>query len=269
MPEFAQPGLRTQGFKNQPAPIGSPVEEEGAPFEGSAFELHREAPSRPLEPSLELDLDLRARIRQALVCPYCRDEVERGAESVGCVRDGCGAIYHAECWDECSADHGSCAVFGCSSTRAQPLSSAGYVLRVLRLLAAALLLPPRLVAAVEERDGGEGLGQQIARLSAAAFPSLDPSDDGFGKLAAYLTTSCMLAFALVPLLEGLLPRGFPAAMTVLAIPPLVLLGTLVLPGLVAALSISAFCLARALVLGLKGERAALERRGGGSVKALK
>jgi len=238
--------------------------------EPASFQLLADAPPPPRQPvELGMDLDLRARIRQALVCPYCRDEVERGAESVGCVRDGCGAIYHSECWEECSADHGSCAVFGCSSQRAAPLSSAGYLLRLLRLLAAALLLPPRLVAAVEERDGGEGLGQQIARLSSTAFPSLDPSDDGFLKLAAYLTTSCMLAFAGIPLLEGILPPGFPSAMVVLAIPPLVLLGTLILPGLVAGALISAFCLARALVLGLKGERAALERGGGGTVKALK
>lgn len=264
MPEFAQPGLR----ERPPAPVGGLVEDEPA-----AFEILSPAAAPPPElspsPALPVDLDLRARIHQALVCPYCRDEVERAVESVGCVRDGCGAIYHSECWEECRADHGSCAVFGCSSTRAQPLSATGYVLRVLRLLTAALLLPPRLVAAVEERDGGEGLGRQIARLTARALPSLDPSDDGFTKLAAYLTTSCMLAFAVIPLLQHLLPPGFPPAMLVLAIPPLVLLGTLILPGLVAGVSISAFCLARALVLGLKGERAALERAGGAPVKAPK
>ena len=160
MPEFAQPGLRArelgvpvsfacEGTANQG--IGSPVEDEPA-----SFQLLADAPPPPRQPvELGMDLDLRARIRQALVCPYCRDEVERGAESVGCVRDGCGAIYHSECWEECSADHGSCAVFGCSSQRAAPLSSAGYLLRLLRLLAAALLLPPRLVAAVEERDVGK------------------------------------------------------------------------------------------------------------------
>jgi len=52
------------------------------------------------------------RTRRASICSYCRSDVDRGP-IVGCVRRGCGARYHRECWEECSLHYGRCAVFGC------------------------------------------------------------------------------------------------------------------------------------------------------------
>lgn len=59
---------------------------------------------------------VRRRLRETLVCSYCRDKVDRG-QAVGCGRSRCGARYHEECWQECSQVFGGCAVLGCSPDR--------------------------------------------------------------------------------------------------------------------------------------------------------
>lgn len=90
---------------------------------------------------------LRDRLREALRCPYCRDAVGRRG-TVACGRRGCGALYHRGCWGELTEEHGGCAVYGCGELRSREVSAAGLALRWVRLLVAALLLPPRVVRAV-------------------------------------------------------------------------------------------------------------------------
>lgn len=59
----------------------------------------------------------------AVICPYCRDSVARGAASVVCSRRECRALYHRDCWRECSEEHGHCAVYGCVSTASAEVSA--------------------------------------------------------------------------------------------------------------------------------------------------
>ena len=76
-------------------------------------------------------------------------------EVVGCARPGCGAVYHAECWEECKASYGACAVFGCGCRESTSLSQTQLRLRGLRLLLAAFLFPQRLVDAVRNVDASD------------------------------------------------------------------------------------------------------------------
>lgn len=64
-----------------------------------------------------------ARLEPA-TCPYCRDAIPSGAFAEACERVGCGARYHAECWSECRARYGGCAVYGCGSIFASPFGRA-------------------------------------------------------------------------------------------------------------------------------------------------
>jgi hypothetical protein len=253
--ETPVPALASQAG---PACVGAPVSDEEGPI---VLEAHA-PPAEPIAADVRVELEgtLRGRVRQALTCPYCHDAVAREGEVVECARDRCGALYHQECWEECSAGHGSCAVFGCCSTRAAPVSSLVYVLKVLRLVMAALLVPKRLAEIVEEREN-ESLGSQIARLSSVAFPSLDPADHyGAQKMIAYLLASLFLAVTLVRVLPGMLPPGMEPLVPIFA-PSLVLLGAFLLPAVVMVVSVTILCVTRALVLGLRGEIAALERGG--------
>ena len=93
----------------------------------------------------------RDRVRAALTCPFCRDGVAR-RDAVVCKRDGCGAVYHQECWDECLQDYGGCAVFGCECRGARTISRVGLLWRWLRLLVAAVLFPPRVITALNSEE---------------------------------------------------------------------------------------------------------------------
>ncbi|MBX3470647.1 MAG: hypothetical protein KF878_27585 [Planctomycetes bacterium] len=97
---------------------------------------------------------VRARVREAMRCPFCRDDVAR-AGAVGCARRGCGALYHAECWEECAASYGGCAVFGCGCREATGVTRTALLVRLVRLLVAAVLFPPRMLEAL--RQEGEGV----------------------------------------------------------------------------------------------------------------
>ncbi|HVR23234.1 MAG TPA: NINE protein [Candidatus Polarisedimenticolia bacterium] len=44
----------------------------------------------------------------ALVCPYCRTNIDAGVEPQIC--EGCGVAHHADCY----AENGGCTIFGCS-----------------------------------------------------------------------------------------------------------------------------------------------------------
>jgi hypothetical protein len=104
-------------------------------------------PPRAAEPPPEAGPPERSRLRRALVCPYCRDDVGREG-ALTCGRRGCGALYHRECWEECAAQYGGCAVYGCASTKANEVSRWGWTVRFVRLFLAAVLFPPRVVRAI-------------------------------------------------------------------------------------------------------------------------
>jgi len=101
------------------------------------------------EPELTVHTRARDRVREALVCPYCRDQVARD-DVVACAAKACGALYHRECWEHCRTEFGSCAALGCGSTTHRELGSVGYLYRLLRLFVAAILFPPRALKAWRE-----------------------------------------------------------------------------------------------------------------------
>ena len=51
------------------------------------------------------------------MCAYCRGAIDR-SEVARCASRTCGALYHADCWLNCAADTGKCAIMGCGWTRA-------------------------------------------------------------------------------------------------------------------------------------------------------
>lgn len=90
------------------------------------------------------------RLRAALTCPYCHDQLDESA--MVCDRDGCGAYYHEECWNECSRDYGGCAIYGCGTASAHAVGRFALQRRVWRLLVAAALFPPKLVKRLRESE---------------------------------------------------------------------------------------------------------------------
>jgi hypothetical protein len=109
--------------------------------------------------------NVRARVREAMRCPFCRDDVPQ-AGAVGCARRGCGALYHAECWSECASSYGGCAVFGCGSREATGVSRTAFLVRLLRLAFAAFLFPTRVIEAI--RQEGEGVAAMRRALRSEA-----------------------------------------------------------------------------------------------------
>jgi hypothetical protein len=215
-----------------------------------------------------------SRVRQALVCPYCRDEVEQEG-TVCCVRKGCGAFYHRECWDECAVQYGGCAIYGCSSKKSREVSAAGYVLQIGRLLVAAALFPPRIARAIRDVDEGEGLVQIWKRARKAT--SFVVADEGGNepvanyKLGLYVVYT-LSSYALVLLTLSRLMRNFSfwARTSTWASPILGLLFItmpIALPWALALPTTLAFFTLRAVALAFKNELAALTRadEGGGSV----
>jgi hypothetical protein len=111
----------------------------------------------PLE--VRVEPTARGRAREALRCPYCRDDATRVV--LACARPGCGAHYHAECWDECRTTFGGCAVLGCGSREVRGVGRLRFLGRFVRLLLAAWLFPPRLLRAL--REGGDARPELRAR----------------------------------------------------------------------------------------------------------
>jgi hypothetical protein len=131
----------------------------------------------------------RSRLRRALVCPYCRDDVGRKG-ALACGRRGCGALYHRECWEECAAQYGGCAVYGCGSKKAREVSLVGWTIRIARLLLAAILFPPRVARVLRERQG-ERVAATWRRAFEIARPLLvspDPRKNGPLKLIVCLVS---------------------------------------------------------------------------------
>jgi hypothetical protein len=141
--------------------------------------------------------DTRSRLRQALVCPYCRDEVARDG-TVICARKGCGALYHDECWRECAQAYGGCAIYGCSSRKCREVSAAGYSLRLARLALAAVLFPPRVARAItsSERESFLAVYRRAVRFSNGIAVSADPLENPPRKMLLYLLGSFPVALVL-------------------------------------------------------------------------
>ncbi len=202
-----------------------------------------------------------SRVREALVCPYCRDEVGREG-TVACARRSCGAFYHDECWRECSEAYGGCAIYGCPSKRSREVTAAGWLLRMARLGLAALLFPPRAVRALRSGAAGDDAAGRALQVSRRVFALLN-------------STPLQMALVLVgaPVsLEYLQARGVvhlswfdvvPALALVITLPAVALaIPYLVVPPV--AIALYALGAARRA---LAGEVSALERAdaGGGTV----
>jgi hypothetical protein len=114
-----------------------------------------------------------------VTCTYCRDALE-GAAPV-CARAGCGALYHVECWEECHARYGGCAVYGCGSTEAAGELSLAELLRESASAARRLTIDPD-------------------DLFALTHPRL-----AFGSFFAALPLQLLGLFLFYPALELLIP----------------------------------------------------------------
>ncbi|MCA8923977.1 MAG: hypothetical protein KDD82_19360 [Planctomycetes bacterium] len=125
------------------APPPDPLEIRVRPAPRAPEAVAEQAPDGP---RVSVQRRARDRVREALVCPYCRDQVVRD-DVIACASRSCGALYHRECWEHCQTEYGSCAALGCGSTALREISAAGYVYRILRLFVAAILFPPRALRA--------------------------------------------------------------------------------------------------------------------------
>lgn len=211
--------------------------------------------------------DAQSRLRQALVCPFCRDAVDREG-TVICARARCGALYHRECWDECAKHYGGCAVFGCSAKKCREVTAAGYVLRLARLALAAVLFPPRAVRALRsnEAESAASVYRRAAEASRGIYRATNANSSRQGWIV--LGLGVPLSYAVLGLVFGLPRHGTNAevlrAFAVLLGVPFLLL---VLPYLLAVPVVFTFFFAKAVKRALESEFAALERadQGGGTV----
>lgn len=197
------------------------------------------------------------RVRTALRCPYCHDQVTRRG-ALSCARPACGALYHRECWDEVAAWDG-CAALGCGGREAREVSGLGYLVRVARLLAAALLFPRRVVRALRVTEGAGPravFGQALDRAW-VVVPSRDSSKNGLLKLALHAVVVGPVLGVLVALVVW---SGLTAPGPILVIFPLLaVLGTLGAAFGLALLATLALFSARALARAFRRELAAFGR----------
>jgi len=230
------------------------------------------SPPGPAAPEGRADVDAgavplaaRARAREALRCPFCRDAVG-GDDAFACGRSGCGALYHQECWDECLAGYGGCAALGCGGKSGRRLSRLGLWARFLRLLAAALVFGPRAYEALRQEQSPERralmarIRAEARHLHQAMWGRTERSLGCAGRLAASATQLvvalvCLVAaigaWALVVHLGGPIPLIL-AGMVTTPVQAVLLAYGLTWPGAVFVLW------ARAV---FRGELAALERLG--------
>jgi hypothetical protein len=158
--------------------------------------------------------EARSRIARALVCPFCRDEVKR-TDAVACARSACGALYHRACWRECAGHYGGCAIWGCGSSEVREVSTVGYLVFLLKLVLAAIFLPPSVARRVTEASTESLLGVAVRAFrscrkvlpdrwtigSAVAVLAIIPVLGGIGG-AADLAREHDLRYALVPVILG-------------------------------------------------------------------
>ncbi len=217
--------------------------------------------------------ETRSRLRQALICPYCRDEVARDG-TVICARKGCGALYHDECWRECAQAYGGCAIYGCSSRKCREVSAAGYSLRLARLALAAVLFPPRVARAItsSERESFREIYRRAVRFSNGIAASADPTENPPRKMLVYLLGSCPISLALalwlIPRLTKVtIEQFFDRDLSHLYFFGLVFGFTVIMPRVFALGPALVYYTYRSVAEVLKSEVAALARgdQGGGSV----
>jgi hypothetical protein len=136
-----------------------------------------------------------ARLRAALACPYCKDALPDAAASA-CDQRGCGAFYHEECWAECQASYGGCAIYGCGGKTSHPVGRLALRRHVLRLVLATLLFTPRLVKRIQE---SEQLSFRDVWRRAREYQHGVSHDAGrtiaFGVLNAYVSVTLVVCFA--------------------------------------------------------------------------
>lgn len=161
------------------------------------MDVTREPDERRPERALDIHVasaPSEGRVRAALRCPYCHDQVSR-AGAVGCARAACGALYHRECWDEVARWDG-CAALGCGSREAREVSAVGYLVRVARLLLAALLFPRRVVRRLRAQDeaGALSIYRRALDMAWVALPSRDASRNGPVKLFLIIASVVPAAF---------------------------------------------------------------------------
>ncbi len=211
--------------------------------------------------------DVNSRLRQALVCPYCRDSVGREG-TVICARNKCGALYHRECWDECARQYGGCAVYGCSAKKCREVTATGFALRLARLLLAAALFPPRAVRAIRNNETESALSIYRRAVAASKRVYLWTNANGQRQQTIVLLAGVPLSYLLLAALgyfDGMhTDRDLPIFLVVAFTVPFLMLA---IPYLVAIPVVFTFFFALAMKRALESEFSALERadQGGGTV----
>ncbi|MCO5172166.1 MAG: hypothetical protein M9894_38205 [Planctomycetes bacterium] len=194
------------------------------------------------------------RVRAALRCPYCHDQVTRQG-ALACARRGCGALYHRECWDEVARWDG-CAALGCGSRDAREVSALGFLVRVARLVLAALLFPRRVAQALRANEG-QGAGsifRQALGQAWRALPSFDDRENGPLKFLLHMVVvgpAVIGSFALLLRLQ--------TDWVCLLFPVVAVLATLGAAFVLALVLTLAFYALRALALAFRQELAAFGR----------
>jgi hypothetical protein len=196
------------------------------------------------------------RVRAALRCPYCHDQVGRQG-ALACARRGCGALYHRECWEECARWDG-CAALACGSREAREVSALGYLVRWLRLLVAALLFPRRVARALRaaESASAASIFRRALDLAWVVAPSRDETKNGWGKVALHIVSVWPLAALLLFTIHS---PEHPDRFLVTA-PFLLLALTVVTPFLLALVGAAGLLSLRALALAFHAELSAFGRQ---------
>lgn len=208
------------------------------------------------------------RVRAALRCPYCHDQVGRQG-ALACARGGCGALYHRECWEECARWDG-CAALACGSREAREVSALGYLVRCMRLLLAALLFPRRLARALRatERAGVTSIFRRALDAAWVLVPSSDASKNGPGKFMLHLLSAVPALYLVFVLAERADQSGSPAAFVLAT--PIVYMGLMLFaPFLLALVATTGFYALRALALAFRSELAAFGRQDDPVVRAVR
>jgi hypothetical protein len=212
--------------------------------------------------------DVNSRLRQALVCPYCRDSVGREG-TVICARTKCGALYHRECWEECARQYGGCAVYGCTAKKCREVTAAGFALRLAKLLLAAALFPPRAVRALRSNETESALSVYRRAVAASKRVYLWTNANGRRQQMIVLLAGIPLSYLVLAALGFFRVQyrddlNFPVFFAVVFSVPFFMLA---LPYLVAIPVVFTFFFALAMKRALEAEFSALERadQGGGTV----
>jgi len=156
-----------------------------------------------------------ARLRAAMTCPYCRDGLER--EATLCGRPGCGAVYHPECWEECHTGYGGCAVYGCGHTTGNAIGRFALQRRLVRLVIATVLFPPRAVAKLRELERQSF--REVWRSAREHQRQISESPQRTVAYGALNAVACILAVGLVIVLtEGNTIRRDPGSTLLYSLP---------------------------------------------------